>query len=173
MSPFSNSQMAARSSPLRMWAHACWSVRPGWRGRPRKGKRSMTAAGRPRSRSIRLWKALARTRTSWKVRPAILIVEFARQREDDGVSPAEAATDAARVRLRPIIMTSLAFILGALPLVLAEVAGAELRRVLGVSAFAGMLGVTFFGLIFTPPFYAMCRRIGLRRVKVDRALVVE
>ncbi len=89
---------------------------------------------------------------------AILIVEFARQRE-----PVEAATEAAQVRLRPIIMTSLAFILGVLPLVLAQGAGAELRQVLGVSVFAGMLGVTLFGLIFTPPFYVMCRRIGFRR----------
>ncbi|TCK30628.1 HAE1 family hydrophobic/amphiphilic exporter-1 [Ancylobacter aquaticus] len=104
---------------------------------------------------------------------AILIVEFARQREDEGASPAEAAAEAARVRLRPIVMTSLAFILGALPLVLAQGAGAELRQVLGVSVFAGMLGVTFFGLIFTPPFYVMCRRIGRRRVQADRALVVE
>lgn len=104
---------------------------------------------------------------------AILIVEFARQREDDGASAAEAAADAARVRLRPIIMTSLAFILGALPLVLAEGAGAELRQVLGVSVFAGMLGVTFFGLIFTPPFYAMCRRIGLRPAKAGRELPAE
>ncbi|MFG1235642.1 multidrug efflux RND transporter permease subunit [Xanthobacter autotrophicus DSM 597] len=104
---------------------------------------------------------------------AILIVEFARQREDDGASPAEAAAEAARVRLRPIIMTSLAFILGALPLVLAEGAGAELRQVLGVSVFAGMLGVTFFGLIFTPPFYAMCRRIGRSRAKAGRELAAE
>ncbi|HEY9215707.1 MAG TPA: efflux RND transporter permease subunit, partial [Ancylobacter sp.] len=94
---------------------------------------------------------------------AILIVEFARQREDEGALPVEAATEAAQVRLRPIIMTSLAFILGVLPLVLAQGAGAELRQVLGVSVFAGMLGVTLFGLIFTPPFYVMCRRIGFRR----------
>jgi HAE1 family hydrophobic/amphiphilic exporter-1 len=93
---------------------------------------------------------------------AILIVEFARQREDDGLSPGEAAAEAARVRLRPIIMTSLAFILGVLPLVFAEGAGAELRRVLGVSVFAGMLGVTVFGLVFTPPFYVLCRRLSTR-----------
>jgi multidrug efflux pump len=100
-------------------------------------------------------------------------VEFARQRKDDGTSPAEAAAEAARVRLRPIIMTSLAFILGALPLVLAEGAGAELRQVLGISVFAGMLGVTCFGLILTPPFYAMCRRIGLRRAEARRELPAE
>ncbi|MDQ0996288.1 hydrophobe/amphiphile efflux-1 (HAE1) family protein [Phyllobacterium ifriqiyense] len=90
---------------------------------------------------------------------AILIVEFARQREDEGALPAEAAIEAARVRLRPIIMTSLAFILGVVPLVIAQGAGAELRQVLGIAVFAGMLGVTLFGLIFTPPFYVMCRRI--------------
>ncbi|WP_428032570.1 efflux RND transporter permease subunit [Ancylobacter sp.] len=104
---------------------------------------------------------------------AILIVEFARQREDEGASPAEAAAEAARVRLRPIIMTSLAFILGALPLVLAQGAGAELRQVLGISVFAGMLGVTFFGLIFTPPFYVMCRRIGFRPSNAERQLPAE
>ena len=104
---------------------------------------------------------------------AILIVEFARQREEDGAPPAEAAADAARVRLRPIVMTSLAFILGALPLVLAEGAGAELRQVLGVAVFSGMLGVTFFGLIFTPAFYVLCRRIGFRRAKSDEVLATE
>ncbi|WP_207482973.1 efflux RND transporter permease subunit [Arenibaculum pallidiluteum] len=93
---------------------------------------------------------------------AILIVEFARQREEDGASPAEAATEAARVRLRPIVMTSLAFILGVVPLVFATGAGAELRQVLGVVVFAGMLGVTLFGLIFTPTFYVICRRMADR-----------
>ncbi|MCB4770154.1 multidrug efflux RND transporter permease subunit [Ancylobacter sp. Lp-2] len=93
---------------------------------------------------------------------AILVVEFARQREGEGLGPAEAAVDAARVRLRPILMTSLAFILGVMPLVLAEGAGAELRRSLGVTVFAGMLGVTLFGLLFTPAFYAICRALPRR-----------
>lgn len=90
---------------------------------------------------------------------AILVVEFARQREGEGAQPVDAAVDAARVRLRPILMTSFAFILGVVPLVLAEGAGAELRQVLGVTVFTGMLGVTIFGLIFTPAFYVICRRL--------------
>lgn len=89
---------------------------------------------------------------------AILIVEFARQLEDKGYSVWEAATEAARLRLRPILMTSFAFILGVLPLVLATGAGAEMRQALGVAVFSGMIGVTFFGLIFTPVFYVMTRR---------------
>ncbi|GLK82436.1 efflux RND transporter permease subunit [Ancylobacter defluvii] len=93
---------------------------------------------------------------------AILVVEFARQREEEGLSPAEAAVDAARVRLRPILMTSLAFILGVVPLVLAQGAGAELRQALGVTVFAGMLGVTLFGLVFTPAFYVICRALPRR-----------
>ncbi|MDR6955162.1 HAE1 family hydrophobic/amphiphilic exporter-1 [Ancylobacter sp. 3268] len=93
---------------------------------------------------------------------AILVVEFARQREEEGLSPAEAAVDAARVRLRPILMTSLAFILGVVPLVLAQGAGAELRQALGVTVFSGMLGVTLFGLVFTPAFYVICRALPRR-----------
>ena len=96
---------------------------------------------------------------------AILIVEFARQAEEvDGLSPVEAAVRAARDRLRPILMTSFAFILGALPLVLASGAGAELRQALGTAVFFGMIGVTAFGLLFTPTFYVACRALsGLRR----------
>jgi len=90
---------------------------------------------------------------------AILIVEFARQRERTGADPAEAAAFAARLRLRPILMTSFAFILGVVPLALAEGAGAEMRRALGTSVFFGMLGVTLFGLIFTPVFYVVVRRV--------------
>jgi multidrug efflux pump subunit AcrB len=88
---------------------------------------------------------------------AILIVEFAAQLEDSGHSHAKAATEAARLRMRPILMTSLAFILGVAPLVWAVGAGAELRQALGTAVFAGMIGVTFFGLIFTPVFYVLSR----------------
>ncbi|WP_038163591.1 multidrug efflux RND transporter permease subunit [Verrucomicrobium sp. BvORR106] len=86
---------------------------------------------------------------------AILIVEFARQQQDLGMSRFDAAVEACRLRLRPILMTSFAFILGVLPLVLAKGAGAEMRNALGTAVFYGMLGVTFFGLIFTPVFYVV------------------
>ena len=92
---------------------------------------------------------------------AILIVEFAKQAEDDGMNRFDAAVAAARTRLRPILMTSLAFILGVVPLVLAAGAGAEMRQSLGTAVFSGMLGVTLFGLIFTPVFYVLVRRIAL------------
>ena len=88
---------------------------------------------------------------------AILIVEFARDRQPEGASLFEAAVDAARVRLRPIIMTSFAFIFGVLPLVVANGAGAEMRRTLGTAVFAGMIGVTFFGIFLTPVFYSVVR----------------
>jgi hydrophobe/amphiphile efflux-1 (HAE1) family protein len=91
---------------------------------------------------------------------AILIVEFARQGEEAGMSAPEAAVRAARTRLRPILMTSFAFILGVVPLVVATGAGAEMRQSLGTAVFAGMLGVTGFGLLFTPVFYTLVRRIG-------------
>ena len=100
---------------------------------------------------------------------AILIVEFARQLEDQGRDRHAAAVEAARLRLRPILMTSLAFIFGVVPLVWATGAGAELRQALGTAVFAGMIGVTLFGLIFTPVFYVLCRRLaelGARR-RVD------
>ena len=90
---------------------------------------------------------------------AILIVEFARQAESEGMDRVEAATHAGRTRLRPILMTSLAFILGVLPLVIAEGAGAEMRQSLGTAVFFGMLGVTGFGLIFTPIFYVVIRKM--------------
>jgi HAE1 family hydrophobic/amphiphilic exporter-1 len=89
---------------------------------------------------------------------AILIVEFARQNEEHGEDRFQAATEAARVRLRPILMTSFAFILGVLPLVIATGAGAEMRQSLGTAVFFGMIGVTLFGLIFTPIFYVVVRR---------------
>ncbi|MEM8958870.1 MAG: multidrug efflux RND transporter permease subunit [Pseudomonadota bacterium] len=88
---------------------------------------------------------------------AILIVEFARQAEESGMNRVEAAIDAARLRLRPILMTSFAFILGVVPLVLATGAGSEMRQALGTAVFSGMLGVTFFGLLFTPVFYTVFR----------------
>ena len=86
---------------------------------------------------------------------AILIVEFARTLENNGTNRWKAAIQAAKLRLRPILMTSFAFILGVFPLVIAEGAGAEMRQALGVAVFSGMLGVTFFGLIFTPIFYVL------------------
>jgi hydrophobe/amphiphile efflux-1 (HAE1) family protein len=90
---------------------------------------------------------------------AILMVEFAKQLEDRGRDTLSAATEAARLRLRPILMTSLAFILGVVPLVWATGAGAELRQALGTAVFFGMIGVTFFGLLFTPVFYVVTRRL--------------
>src|SRR5499427_7916458 len=90
---------------------------------------------------------------------AILIVEFAKQLEDQGRDRLAAAVEAARLRLRPILMTSFAFIFGVMPLVWAIGAGAELRQMLGTAVFAGMIGVTAFGLIFTPIFYVVCRFI--------------
>jgi hydrophobe/amphiphile efflux-1 (HAE1) family protein len=94
---------------------------------------------------------------------AILIVEFARQGQDAGSSAADAAVHAARTRLRPILMTSLAFILGVAPLVFATGAGAEMRQSLGTTVFGGMLGVTGFGLLFTPAFYTLVQHIGFGR----------
>jgi multidrug efflux pump subunit AcrB len=90
---------------------------------------------------------------------AILIVEFARQMEAQGKDTVSAAVEACRLRLRPIIMTSLAFTLGVVPLYLAIGAGAEMRIALGTAVFWGMIGVTLFGLIFTPVFYVVIRRL--------------
>ena len=94
---------------------------------------------------------------------AILIVEFAKQAEDEGMSRFDAAVEAARTRLRPILMTSFAFILGVVPLMIAQGAGAEMRQSLGTAVFYGMLGVTFFGLIFTPVFYTVMRSFARKR----------
>jgi multidrug efflux pump len=90
---------------------------------------------------------------------AILIVEFARELELQGRGIAEAALEASRLRLRPIVMTSIAFIAGTVPLVLAHGAGSEIRAVTGVTVFAGMLGVTLFGLFLTPVFYVALRKL--------------
>jgi hydrophobe/amphiphile efflux-1 (HAE1) family protein len=103
---------------------------------------------------------------------AILIVEFAKQAEDAGATAAEAAVSAARTRLRPILMTSLAFVFGVAPLVVATGAGAEMRQSLGTAVFAGMLGVTGFGLLFTPAFYTAVRRLGENK-KTQPAKVAE
>lgn len=92
---------------------------------------------------------------------AILIIEFAKQAEEhDGMNPLEAAVHAARSRLRPILMTSFAFIFGVIPLAIATGPGQEMRQALGTAVTFGMLGVTFFGLIFTPVFYVVCRKLG-------------
>ncbi|MGH7891516.1 MAG: efflux RND transporter permease subunit, partial [Thermodesulfobacteriota bacterium] len=90
---------------------------------------------------------------------AILIVEFAKDYQETGKGREEAVVEASRVRLRPILMTSFAFILGVVPLVIAAGAGAEMRQALGTSVFSGMFGVTFFGLFLTPVFYVVIRKI--------------
>jgi multidrug efflux pump len=90
---------------------------------------------------------------------AILIVEFARELEFAGRSPVRAAIEASRLRLRPILMTSMAFIMGVLPLVLSTGAGSEMRRAMGVAVFSGMIGVTIFGLFLTPVFYVLLRSV--------------
>ena len=94
---------------------------------------------------------------------AILIVEFARERVEHGLAPVEAAIEACRLRLRPILMTSFAFIMGVIPLVTSTGAGSEMRRAMGVAVFSGMLGVTFFGLLLTPVFYLVIRSIVRKR----------
>ncbi len=93
---------------------------------------------------------------------AILIVEFARELEHHGRSILDAAVEACRLRLRPILMTSFAFIMGVLPLALSHGAGAEMRQAIGIAVFSGMLGVTFFGLVFTPVFYVLLRSIEVK-----------
>lgn len=97
---------------------------------------------------------------------AILIVEFARELEHQGRSIVEAALEASRLRLRPILMTSFAFIMGVLPMAVSTGAGSEMRQAMGIAVFSGMLGVTFFGLILTPVFYVILRSWSERRAKV-------
>jgi multidrug efflux pump len=102
---------------------------------------------------------------------AILIVEVARQLEADGDGMVQAVVKAARLRLRPILMTSFAFILGVLPLVTSAGPGAEMRQAMGIAVFFGMLGVTIFGLAFTPVFYVVVRRMsGAKKPRTDPAL---
>ena len=96
---------------------------------------------------------------------AILIVEFAKEKSAKGATPVDATVEACRLRLRPIIMTSAAFILGVVPLAIAVGAGAEMRRALGIAVFSGMLGVTLFGIFLTPVFYyAVVRLFGKKPV---------
>jgi hydrophobe/amphiphile efflux-1 (HAE1) family protein len=106
---------------------------------------------------------------------AILIVEFARQGEEQGMSAVDAAIAAAKTRLRPILMTSAAFIFGVIPLAFGVGPGAELRQALGVAVFFGMIGVTVFGLVFTPLFYVLCRKLALRftSARVPRVRIVQ
>jgi multidrug efflux pump len=99
---------------------------------------------------------------------AILIVEFAKDREQTGVDPFNAALEAARLRLRPILMTSIAFIMGVVPLVLASGAGAEMRHAIGIAVFSGMLGVTFFGLFLTPVFYVLLRAAVVTKIRARK-----
>jgi multidrug efflux pump subunit AcrB len=100
---------------------------------------------------------------------AILIVEFAREREAHGDGTWEAVLAACRLRLRPILMTSFAFIMGVAPLVFSTGAGSEMRRAMGVAVFSGMLGVTLFGLALTPVFYWTIRRLTGRSTKAPVA----
>ena len=103
---------------------------------------------------------------------AILIVEFARQEEHDGRLACDAIVDACRVRLRPVLMTSIAFIMGVVPLVFSSGAGAEMRSAMGVAVFSGMVGVTVFGLFLTPVFYTVVGRLARRRVSIGSAVPV-
>ncbi|KZY87748.1 hypothetical protein A3742_16025 [Oleiphilus sp. HI0071] len=89
---------------------------------------------------------------------AILIVEFAKEKEDEGMALLAATLEASKLRFRPILMTSIAFIMGVVPLVFSTGAGAEMREAMGVAVFSGMIGVTVFGLLLTPLFYVLVRR---------------
>ncbi|WP_297893245.1 efflux RND transporter permease subunit [Shewanella sp.] len=100
---------------------------------------------------------------------AILIVEFAKEKQDHGMAPMEAILEAARLRLRPILMTSIAFIMGVVPMVFSTGAGAEMRQAMGVAVFAGMIGVTVFGLILTPLFYYALAKRGAGNVDSKKA----
>ncbi len=94
---------------------------------------------------------------------AILIVEFAKHLQDEGRDAVSAVLEAARLRLRPILMTSIAFIAGVIPLVLAVGAGAEIRKAMGIVVFAGMIGVTVFGLLLTPVFFVLVRKFAKQK----------
>ncbi|MEZ5285115.1 MAG: efflux RND transporter permease subunit [Vicinamibacterales bacterium] len=110
---------------------------------------------------------------------AILIVEFAKEKEHEGMSHVEAVLEACRIRLRPILMTSLAFNMGVVPLVFSTGAGFEIRQAMGIAVFAGMLGVTLFGLFFTPVFYTLIGRLTdrlsrtVRQPRIDATVPVE
>jgi multidrug efflux pump subunit AcrB len=104
---------------------------------------------------------------------AILIVEFARERVESGMGIVEAAVEACRLRLRPILMTSFAFIMGVMPLVIAHGAGAEMRQAMGIAVFSGMLGVTLFGLFLTPVFFVTIESFTKRRRSTPPAPAVE
>jgi len=97
---------------------------------------------------------------------AILIVEFAKEKHDAGKSIIESALEACRLRLRPILMTSIAFIAGVFPLVTSTGAGAEMRRAMGTAVFSGMIGVTVFGLFLTPIFYVVLMKLGRKKAAV-------
>src|SRR5678816_2910768 len=97
---------------------------------------------------------------------AILIVEFAKVKQDEGMSPMEAAIEACKLRLRPILMTSIAFIAGVFPLVKSHGAGAEMRQAMGIAVFSGMIGVTLFGLFLTPVFYVTLMKLGWKKKPV-------
>jgi multidrug efflux pump len=94
---------------------------------------------------------------------AILIVEFAKHKQDEGLTPVQAAIEACKLRLRPILMTSIAFIAGVFPLVKSHGAGAEMRQAMGIAVFAGMIGVTLFGLFLTPVFYVTLMKLGWKK----------
>jgi multidrug efflux pump len=105
---------------------------------------------------------------------AILIVEFARELERRGRGVVSAAMEAARLRLRPILMTSFAFIMGVFPLVVTTGAGAEMRRAMGIAVFSGMIGVTLFGLLLTPVFYVLLRTLAKpRETAIGGSLVLK
>lgn len=103
---------------------------------------------------------------------AILIVEFAKEKQDHGMAPMDAILEAARLRLRPILMTSIAFIMGVVPMVFSTGAGAEMRQAMGVAVFAGMIGVTVFGLILTPLFYYALAKRGSKKVEEHKELTI-
>ncbi|MGI2198408.1 efflux RND transporter permease subunit [Shewanella baltica] len=103
---------------------------------------------------------------------AILIVEFAKEKQDHGIAPMDAILEAARLRLRPILMTSIAFIMGVVPMVFSTGAGAEMRQAMGVAVFAGMIGVTVFGLILTPLFYYALAKRGSKKAEEHKELTV-
>ena len=104
---------------------------------------------------------------------AILIVEFAKQKQDEGKTAAEAAIEACRLRLRPILMTSIAFIAGVFPLVKSHGAGAEMRQAMGIAVFSGMIGVTLFGLFLTPVFYVTLMRFGWKKKPVPASYSIK